>query len=144
MPSIFSLRNLFPLIAVVTWYQADVFAQAPQEAVESPELPLYLPGVPAYTFVTADTGVVASDVVVRWKQDLRKVAAELRDVDSREVGKVRMLYDDPKTAPQFREIKWRTNPSKTDIHNGKALNALLFDLTLPTYTSNEWSSKPVP
>src|SRR5262249_48664765 len=89
----------------------------------------FLRGAGSYNLNTAKANSINVDTVIRWKQDLRKIAAERRAFrEQQEAGKKQHL-EDVKRRIAREEYELRVNPTAADIQNGKALNALLYDLT---------------
>jgi len=124
--------------------QYECFAQSQNQAAVLRGEGAFLRGLGSYNLNTSIANSVNTDTVIRWKQDLRKIEAERRDLLARkEVGK-KLKIEDVKRRQQARERELRVSPNSDDIQNGAALNALLYDLTDPAITSSDWSSKSVP
>jgi hypothetical protein len=103
----------------------------------------YLRGAGSYNLNTAKAESIQVDSVIRWKQDLRKIAAEYRvEKERKEFGK-KLHLDEVKRRVAAQEYELRTNPTATDIQTGRALNALLFDLMDPDIASSDWYSKKI-
>gem|GEM_PF-6456696 len=103
----------------------------------------FLRGAGSYNLNTARAASINADTVIRWKQDLRKIAAERRVLREQQELKKKQKIEDVKKRLEMREHELRVNPTSTDVIDGQALNALLYDLMDPDIPSSDWSSKPV-
>ena len=135
-----------PLIMVVilmTSNQTPVQAQTQNDAAVLRGEGAFLRGAGSYNLNTAQATSINVDTVIRWKQDLRKIEAERRDLHARNEAGKKLKIEDVKRRQQMRGQQLRANPTAEDIQTGEALNALLYDLTDPDITSAMWTSRVV-
>lgn len=104
----------------------------------------FLRGAGSYNLNTAKADSINVDTVIRWKQDLRKISAERRELQARNEAGKKLRIEEVQERLLLREQQLRTNPTTADIQNGQALNALLDDLTDPDISSADWYTKVVP
>lgn len=103
----------------------------------------FLRGAGSYNLNTARANSINVDTVIRWKQDLRKIAAEQRALRERQEAGKKQHLEDVKRRIAMEEYRLRVEPTAVEVQNGKALNALLYDLTDPDISSSDWHAKPV-
>jgi hypothetical protein len=145
------VKERIGILIVALWAVLGGVAQAQRIVVgaDTPEsaamkgMGAYLRGAGSYNLNTAKAESIHTDSVIRWKQDLRRIAVEYRaDKERQQAGKKHHL-EDVKKRVAAEEYELRTNPTATDIQTGRALNALLFDLMDPDIKSNDWYTKKV-
>lgn len=104
----------------------------------------YLRGLGWYNLATAKADSINADTTIRWKQDLRQIQQEIRDIDARRQAGQKAKIEDVKRRQAERETQLRVAPRAVDVQTGEALNVLVFDLTDPEITLADWEAKPVP
>lgn len=104
----------------------------------------YLRGLGWYNLNSARANSINVDATIRWKQDLRRIQQEMRDLEARKLAGKKLKTEELKQRRLARERQLRTNPSATDVQSGEALNAIVYDLSGPNITHHEWESKVVP
>jgi hypothetical protein len=100
----------------------------------------YLQGAGWYNLRSAEAYSANVDAAIRWKQDLRKIQQERRELEARKkYGKIKNV-DELKQQMARREQELRSNPSSNDVQSGAALNVLVYDLTDADLNSNRWAA----
>ena len=131
------------LLCLLAFPQTACFAQSQNEARVLAGQGAFLRGAGSYNLNTAKATSINADTMIRWKQDLRKISAERRELQAVEAAGKKAKIEDVKKRLAQRELELRVNPTAADVDNGQALNALLYDLTDPDITSGDWESKIV-
>ncbi len=119
-----------------------VFAQTPAGDLARGQ-GAYLNGAGWYNLNTAKANSVNTDAAIRWKQDLRKIQSEKRDLEARTAAGKKLRVEEVKQRQFEREQQLRVTPTGADVQTGEALNVLLYDLTDPAITTDDWQSKSV-
>lgn len=141
-----SVRNLSrTIVAVITivMFSGSAFCQSQNAAAVINAEGSFLRGLGSYNLNTARADSINTDTVIRWKEDLRRIENERRDLQARKLAGKKIKIEEAKEQLRQQEIKLRLDPSPDDIRSGQALNALLFDLTDPDIKSDDWASKIV-
>ena len=141
MPSVF-LRRCFYSIVVLCGLPSVVLAQTAAGDMARGQ-GAYLNGAGWYNLNTAKANAVNTDAAIRWKQDLRKIQSEKRDLEARTAAGKKLREEEVKQRQQERERQLRVAPTGADVQTGEALNVLLYDLTDPAITTESWQSKSV-
>src|SRR5579872_4035425 len=139
------------LVAVFLSCSVVVTAQVIRrgQAADTPEsaalrgMGAFLRGAGSYNLNTAKAESINTDTVIRWKQDLRKIAAEHRAEKERQQAGKKQHAEEVKRRVALHEYELRVNPTANDVQNGQALNALLYDLMDPDISSGDWYAKTV-
>ncbi len=130
------------VIAVATMQQSAVHGQTVQGDILRGE-GAYLRGAGWYNLNTAKANSINVDATIRWKQDLRKISYERRQLDAEKDAGKKAKKAEVQQRLAARERQLRTDPSAADIHSGEALNVLLYDLTDPDIELQQWQTAPV-
>jgi hypothetical protein len=143
MRSHFNRCFLLLLPGLFVPFQPECLAQPPNQAAVLRGEGAFLRGLGSYNLNTAQADSINLDTVIRWKQDLRNDQRLHKDLQERNAMGKKLKIEEVKRQQQMRERTLRINPTPSDIQNGQALNALLYDLTDPGISSSDWSSRQV-
>lgn len=136
-------RFLLLLCGLFFLPQPHSFGQTQNEAAVIRAQGAFLQGAGSYNLNTAKAESISVDTLIRWKQDLRKIDVERRALREQQQAGKKQKIEDVKKRMAMREHELRVDPTAADVQNGQALNALLYDLTDPDISSNDWYTKVV-
>lgn len=104
----------------------------------------FLRGAGWYNLNTAKAESIQVNTMIRWKADLRRIAAEKRALQIEKEAGHKLNREELQHRLEQRDMQLRTNPTAEDVTTGQALNVLLYDLTDPDITSSHWASGSLP
>ena len=103
----------------------------------------YLKGLGWYNLNTAQANAINTATAIKWQRELRRIVSENNELQARKAAGKALRIEDVKHRRLEREQQLRTNPTGEDVASGEALNVLLFDLTDPDFTTDNWLKKQV-
>ena len=104
-------------------------------------------GLGWYNLRTAQANSTNVDSMIRWKKGLREIQkerwAQVAELHAKQEAQKKLRHEEIVHRREEFERQLRYNPTPADIHSGKALNALLYDLTDPDIHDSDWQGKTV-